>query len=497
MKLNTQLTQRQEQILTPQMVQSLEILQLPMMDLVTLIKQELESNPTLEIAQEETELAEEIQEEIQKEETSFVEEILTQEDKEDSSARLRKWQRDLANKKLEALQNVPAKSMTLQDYLYQQIVLMEVPPHVHEIAKNIIYNLDDNGYLKVSLEEIAKASLPQIKIQESYPNEQTNLSPSSFSGVISGPPNTTNQAIAEVAEVLRLIQKLDPPGVGARNLEECLLLQLSEDDPYFELKKHLITKHLKDIQMNKLPRLAKEIKISLEELKKVVEEITLLNPYPGANFSNEVVYYIIPDIIVENIDGQYEIKLNNEYIPTLSLNRYYLALLNKKEISQETYDFLKKKIEAARRIITSIQMRQNTLYRITRELVQIQQPFLDKGIESLKPLKMQEVAERLGLHVATVSRAVAGKYIQTPRGIFPLKFFFARSTETTSGASETHQNVLNILKELIEKENKQTPLSDQELVNELKKRGIKIARRTVTKYRQILKISSASQRKKY
>ncbi|MCK5579504.1 MAG: RNA polymerase factor sigma-54, partial [Planctomycetes bacterium] len=368
------------------------------------------------------------------------------------------------DKKLEAFQNTPSKSISLQDYLYHQFIMMEISDEVKKIGENIIYNIDNNGYLQVSLEEITQA---------------------------------TETSSEQAAEVLELIRKLDPPGVGAGNLAECLLLQLQEGDPDLELKKNLINQHLENIKLNKIPLIAKELNRSIDEIKKAVQEITSLNPHPGADFSGEKVPHIMPDIIVRKIDGRYEVTLESGYIPNLAISSYYQGIAKDKASNPKVKEFVTQKILSARRLMTAIQLRQTTLYRIAKEIVTVQGGFLDEGIAHLKPLKMQKVADELDLHVSTISRAIAAKYIQTPRGIFSLKFFFSRAAETISGEVQTHNRVIELIKKMITREDKKSPMSDEAIVEELKKEGVTVARRTAAKYRKLLKIPSSVRRKEY
>ena len=348
--------------------------------------------------------------------------------------------------------------------MYRQFIMMEISDEVKKIGANIIYNIDNNGYLQVSMEEVTQA---------------TGTSPE------------------QAAEVLELIRKLDPPGVGAGNLSECLLLQLQEGDPDLELKKNLINQHLENIKLNKIPLIAKELNRSIDEIKKVVQEITSLNPHPGADFSGEKVPHIMPDIIVRKIDGRYEVTLESGYIPNLAISSYYQGIAKDKASNPKVKEFVTQKILSARRLMTAIQLRQTTLYRIAKEIVTVQGGFLDEGIAHLKPLKMQKVADELDLHVSTISRAIAAKYIQTPRGIFSLKFFFSRAAETISGEVQTHNRVIELIKKMITREDKKSPMSDEAIVEELKKEGVTVARRTAAKYRKLLKIPSSVRRKEY
>lgn len=492
--LNPELTHRLEQRLSPQMLQSMEILQLQSLDLQLMLKQEMEMNPTLELA-EEQELIQDKTDDGTKDENTDDEkpapesdpvEILDKE-RETLSSQHSLKQQPTIDRKWEAMQNVSDKPLSLQDYIHQQFKFMETDEKTEQIAKYIIFNIDNNGFIKLSDEEIAQAM------------------------------QSTSD---DVKKVLGIIQQFDPPGVGARTLQECLMLQLPEHDSNLEIKRQIIANHLEDIQMNRIPLVADILGKPLDEIQTVVKEILQLNPYPGKNFARESTYHIVPDIFITAVDdkGDYEIRLNNDYVPPLRINQYYQKMLADPETPQETKDYIKKKIESANAIILAIRQRQNTLLRITREIVNAQKEFFDKGMSYLKPLKMQDIAERLKIHTTTVSRAISSKqykpagepkdeaaakpaktskYIQTPRGIFSMKFFFSRSTDSSINEWQSVKSVLSMLQELINQENKESPLSDAEIIEKLGEKGVKIARRTINKYRQMLNIPSSQARKKY
>lgn len=474
MELGIQQKLQHKMNLSVQLVQSIEILQLPALELSTIIKQELEDNPTLEVLEEKTSQSDEKTDDKPEEKSSADRE--TVEKAEPSTMEILDETRDRPeperpafirggdDKKMDAFQNAPAKSVTLQDYLYQQFMMMEISDEVKKIGENIIYNIDHNGYFQASLEEIVR---------------------------------TTGVSLEQGESVLKLVQKLDPSGVGARNLAECLLLQLQEDDPNLELKKVLITRHLDNIKLNKLPVIAKELNLDIEEIKIAVQEIIGLNPHPGADFSSEKVPYVLPEIIVDKVDGHYEIRVDDSYIPRLSISAYYRSITKDKESSAKVKEFIRNKIISAKRLIAAIQLRQTTIYRIAEEIVSVQKEFLDQGLAYLKPLQMKEVARQLSLHVSTISRAISNKYMQTPRGIFSLKFFFSRPGDSSVGETRTHNRVMELIKKMVDNEDKKNPLSDEIIVDELKKEGFGLARRTIAKYRKVLRISSSMGRKQY
>lgn len=481
MRLEAGLHQRQEMRLrlAPQVIQSIELLQLPALALEQVVKQELLENPTLELCEDAEERdppapAEEASDAPERVETLQAIEDHWRDDVGSGRAGGRGGGGDGDERKQEMLQNTPARRRSLQDHLADQLRLMELTPRAHRIAEHIVYSLDSNGYLPSGIDELA-ASLPDL-----------------FAGSL------PDEAAREVEGVLRLVQALDPPGVAARGTGECLLLQLRPTDPAYELKRRLVEEHLEDIQENRLPRIAKALQRPAEECQALIAEIRAMNPKPGANFASAAVPTVVPDVIVCPVDGEYEVILEESYIPPVMINPYYLSLLQQGALSAVEKEFVLRKLESGRRLITAIEQRRVTITRISREIVQSQREFFDEGIAFLKPMKMQQIADTLGVHVSTVSRAISDKYMQTPRGVFPLKFFFSRATDSATGESESKVNVLDRIRELVAGENPRDPLSDLDLVRLMReKHGFDLARRTVTKYRKALKIPSSRRRRKF
>jgi RNA polymerase sigma-54 factor len=304
--------------------------------------------------------------------------------------------------------------------------------------------------------------------------------------------------MAQAEEALGLVQKLDPPGVGARNIRECLLLQLSPEVPCREILHVLISNHIDDLQQNRLPTIEKKTGIPIEQIKEAIEHLRRLNPRPGSRFTPENAQYVIPDLIVEpNEHGAYDVRLVDEHTPQLAISRYYQKQLKNKATDPAAREFIQKRIQSARWLIESIEQRRNTLLKVARAIIEHQKEFLDKGPESIEPLKMQQIADRVHVHVTTVSRAVDDKWVQTPRGIFSLKRFFGGGTTTSDGEEVAWDTIKQKLLEIIAKEDKQSPLSDEEIVEELGRHGFPVARRTVTKYRRTLRIPSSRQRKQF
>jgi RNA polymerase sigma-54 factor len=475
MQMDLSLYQRLEMKmrLAPQIIQSIEILQLPTLELQQRINQEMLENPILEQSEPGAEAADQPEEpepedERTTDESEFDKMLEMEERLSDYSsqapARARSGERD---PKLEAMQNTAADSLSLQEYLAGQLTLMDVDRKTRVIAENIVYNLDDNGYLQYTLEEIVE-SMPQ---------------------------GTT---VAEAERVLRIVQSLDPPGVGARDIRECLLLQLAGTDGHYDLERTLITQHLEDLQMNRYPKIAKETGCDIEEVRQAAEMVLHLSPKPGAVFTSEKPLYVLPDLEVREVNGSYEVVMCDDYVPRLRISKRYIRLLRSKDTSKEEKEYLRQKLQSARWLIDSIQQRRTTLRRIMEEIVRVQREFFDKGIRFLRPLKMGVVAESAGVHVSTVSRAIAGKYVQTPRGLFEIKFFFAGSAHGDGKQSDVSRaSVQDLVREVVSNEDKSNPLSDGDIVKALDEKGVKVARRTVTKYRRQLDIPPSRQRMKF
>src|SRR5205085_5578275 len=302
--------------------------------------------------------------------------------------------------------------------------------------------------------------------------------------------------LTQLEAALEKIQTLDPPGVGARTMEECLLLQLTPETPHAEVVKALIQHHLEDVACNRLPIIQKRTGYDIAHIKEAIEVLKHLNPKPGAQYNSENIPYVVPDIIVDrNEAGDYEVRLVDDWVPSVHIPRHVVELARDKGSDPKTKEYIKRKIQAAQWLMESIEQRRGTLEKVTRAIIKHQRAFLDKGPEHIEPLKMQQIADQVGVHVTTVSRAVDDKWVQTPRGIFPLKRFFGGGTHTATGEEVAWETIKQKLLEIIDKEDKSNPLSDEDLVNKLQESGYPVARRTVTKYRKMLNIPSSRQRK--
>jgi RNA polymerase sigma-54 factor len=476
MNIEQGLGQRLEQRLqlSQQVLQSLELLQLPILELEQVVSQELSENPALELADELEE--HESPSETQSDTASPTEErmdILDEIDAELARGERATPDQQAEEARTDMLQNIESRPANLQDYLYRQWSLMDLPKDVQSLGEHIIYNIDDNGYLKYSIEDIASSISPQF-------------------------PDVSQEELKDrLTLVLETIQKLDPKGVGARDTVECLLLQLSEADPNYGLKRRIIVECLEDLSKNRLPEIAKRLDVSLEQVKEIVAEFSHMRLRPGAILSPQKAPAISPDAVVKKIDDMYEIVIEDSYLPRLGISRTYQQMLSDPGLTKQEKEFIREKITSARKLMTAIEYRRGTLYRIINEVVKHQHDFLENGIEHLKPLTMQQVASTLGLSVSTISRAVADKYIDTPQGIFNLKFFFASPLELDSSEQHSRRTLISKLDEIISGEDKKRPLTDSQIVDLLKRQGIRVSRRTIGKVRDECNIPPAQLRKQY
>lgn len=475
MRLDTSQQMRTDMRLrmAPRMIQSMEILQLPLMALQERIDQELSENPVLidlrESSGPESEGDDGAAGEAPAESVDF--EGSDSDDWSESFGDAHRPSRaalsEEADRKHDAMQNMASRPRSLHDDLADQLGFLDPDPTVRALAEYLIFNLDESGYLKLELSDAVR----------------------DFGG---------DATMAQAEEALALVQKLDPPGVGARDSRECLLLQLTPDVPCRDTLHILIANHLDDLQQNRLPAIEKRTGIPIEKIKEAIEHLRRLNLRPGARFAAENAQHVMPDLIVEpNEQGGYEVRLVDEHTPQLSISRYYQKQLKNKQTDAAAREFIQKRIQSARWLIESIEQRRNTLLKVARAIIEHQQDFLDKGPESIEPLKMQQIADRVHVHVTTVSRAVDDKWVQTPRGIYSLKRFFGGGTTTTDGEEVAWDTIKQKLLEIIGKEDKANPLSDEEIVEALSHSGFPVARRTVTKYRMTLRIPSSRQRKQF
>lgn len=489
------------QLLTPRMIQSMEILQLPLMALEERIAQELEGNPVLELRepggdgpvaeadgdeQPTGEFSDEEQPMVVKEDSDGVEdfarleklaEYLENEEFHSNAAtgpsrRVDDGERD---RKLDAMANTAARSQNLTEHLLGQWRFVDCTEPVRRAGEAIIRYIDDEGYLRTPLEQIQTESRDPL-------------------------------AIEDLRQALKLVQTLEPSGVGARDLAECLLIQLdaleeqgAAEGHDLELERKLIREHVKDLELNRYPQISRKLGREISEIQAAVRRLGRLHPRPGKQISVSEAQPITPDAVIylDEDTGKYEVRMNNERAPSLRISGMYRRMLKDRACDRKTREFLGNNVRNARWLIESIQQRDNTILRVIRAVVEHQRDFFEHGPEHLRPLPMTQVADQLGIHVATVSRAVSEKWVQTPRGIYPLRRFFSGGTTSADGEDMSWDAVKEKLRMLVEQEDKHNPLNDDELVAKLKEQGIDLARRTVAKYRKILNIASARQRRQF
>jgi RNA polymerase sigma-54 factor len=480
--------QVQKMLLAPRMIQSMEILQLPLQALEERIEQEMNDNPLLEMRDSDPNLPEDESSLRDEPDAKTLEEkelVVADNDKsnKDDFERLDDLDRDVpdffderpgrsssglqeeGDRKHDAMANVVDRHESLQHHLEMQLCELELDPDIRRLAERIITSLDSNGYLPVSLADLL-------------------------------PPGADERLLMLAEAALKVVQQLEPAGIGARDLKECLLLQLRPGMPYFEELKTLIEGHLENMGQNRLPVVQRKTGYSIERINDAWAELRHLNPKPGAAFSQILVPTVTPDLTVERSDdGTYKVLMDEGYTPQLRISRYYRQRLASGEATPEEREFIKRKINAAQWLIDSINQRRSTLTRVAQSIVNYQTKFLVDGPEFIEPLKMQQIADQVGVHVTTVSRAVDDKWIQTPRGIYPLKRFFVGGTKSADGEDVAWDTIRIKLQEIIDAENKTDPFSDEQLVEELQKHGLTVARRTVTKYRKKMKIPSSRQRR--
>jgi RNA polymerase sigma-54 factor len=481
--------QKQTQTLAPQMIQSMEILQLSITQLEERIDQELAENPVLEATETDPALPKESDEDDSSESKNVDEKELvidsengTADDFErllnldsdvpdyfdgnkPSSNRLQ----EMSERAHDSMANLVTRSESLQEYLSHQIGELELDDDLHDLCEMIISNLhpEDGGYLKISLMDMM-------------------------------PPDTPAERLEQAEEALKIVQSLDPPGIAARNLGECLLVQIQPGTPYEDEMKTLIQHHLEDLRDNRMPHIVKATGYSLETIQHALEQIRKLNPKPAASFTEGHVANVTPDVWVEQDDnGEYKVRLEEGQTRSLYISKYYRQRLASGEATAEEKEFIRRKVTAAQWLIESIEQRRNTLRKVAQAIVDHQVGFLEYGPEHLQPLKMQQVADKVGVHVTTVSRAVDDKWIETPRGILALRSFFAGGTTTESGEDVAWDKIRFKLQEVIDHEDKTKPFSDDELVKILKSHGLNVARRTITKYRKKMNIPSSRQRREW
>jgi len=463
-----------QQVLSPQLQQSLLILQTPLLELRNLVQQEMETNPVLEELPEDSGANERSEAEASADENFRNEfEKLASLDEEwrdymaqsaSSNFDGRRGSKEADEKRQFLFDSIPVQE-TLHQNLIAQLNQTVLSADDRKAAELVIGNIDDDGFLQSTPEEMALTSgLPQNDFER----------------------------------MLALIQSFYPTGVGARDLRECLLIQLQRQGKEHSLEYRIVAEHMDDLGRHRFPDIARRMAISVEDVQKAADNIARLNPRPGQVFAAAPQNYVLPDVIVEKVDGEYQIAFNNEQIPHLRISNLYKDIIASGDSqTRDVKDYIRDKIRSGKFLIRSIHQRQQTIMNIAQQIVSRQRDFLEYGPSHLKPMTMAEVAETVGVHETTVSRAVSGKYMATPQGVFEMKYFFTGGYQTATGESLSNTSVKQSILDLVKHESGSAPLSDHEMVEILTERGIPIARRTVAKYRGELNILPSHMRRKY
>jgi RNA polymerase sigma-54 factor len=458
--------------LSPQILQRIEVLQLPTLDLANLVEQELQENEALEIDQDGPDAepsTEPAQDDGAVSADDTADERLEELYNEDPE-----WKPASSADRVsrtEFLEAVCPAPVTLQEHLSQQLDVMELTGRERLLAHEIIEALNDRGWLDADLSDLGTSLVPEGSLDE-------------------------------LEHALHLVQSLEPAGVGCRDLVECMLLQLDSNDADYQLMASLVMQHLDDIARNRIPRIVRELGVPVEEILAAIDALSHLDPVPGRSFGGVEVPHVRPDVVVSRAGDDFQISLENDWIPSLAVSRGYITQARDRTLAPELRRHIRSKIESAQSLIEAVEQRKNTLFRVANELVNRQVGYLDHGKSALRPLRMQEVADALGVHVSTVSRAISGKYMQTPRGIVPMKALFTGEVATAAGAhaggTASRAGVQERVRGIIENEDRSHPLSDEAIVSILKTEdGLDIARRTVTKYRKAMQIGSSRARRVY
>lgn len=456
-KIELELRQLQKLVMTTELKQAIDLLTMPILELQQFVREQLEGNPLLE--EEENAFGQKLDDDGQQQQKDEEWALFTG-DEPSASAPGYAINRDdpyVYEARTEVFNS-------LYEYLLFQLNILPIDRCQQMIGKYILSNIDDNGYLL--------------------------MLPGSIAANLKLPAE-------DVAEVLEMIHGFDPPGVGSINLKECLILQLDRDHPYYEALKNIISDHLELVASNRVPQIAKKIRLPLDTVNQLVETIRSLDPRPGSSWGGGgEAEYVVPDVTVKKVDEDWVIVLNEWDVPRIYVNDYYRNMMkNGMAMDSAAEDYLKDKLHAAIWVIKSIEQRRKTMYDTVSAILDLQSAFFEEEADYPVPLNLKDVAEQIGVHESTVSRTVSNKHIQTPRGLYPLKYFFPKGVVT--GSDTNALCVKKLLKDLIDEENPEKPLKDGELTKMLNDRGVEISRRTVAKYREQLNIPIAGQRKKY
>ena len=467
-KLQTRLAQKL--ILTPSLQQAIKLLPMSTLELADLLNQEVVENPLLEEVPTEDLQAADTQQPAEKEPEAPPQQKNDTWDDQDYEYFFGEYLDDGYRprapqevKELPPIENTLSTSDSLTNHLSWQLTIQTDDEKMREIGEAIIGNLDDDGYLVASVDEIA------------------NMGP---------------WPIEDVERALKLIHGFDPIGVAARDLQECLTLQLRHLGLEGTPTERIVSEYLRLLQNHQIPELAKKLGVTIEELKEHIEIIKHLDPKPGSRYNPKQSQYVIPDVYVVKVEDQYVAVLNEEGLPQLRISPTYRRLLDKgAENSDETRAYVKDKFRSALWLIKSVEQRQKTIHKVATSIINLQRDFLDHGIEHLRPLVLRDVANDIGMHESTVSRVVTNKYMHTPQGVFEMKYFFHSGISSSYGDAVSSVTIKQRIRKIIENEDQRKPLSDSKIVSILQREGLMLARRTIAKYREELKIPTSNQRK--
>ena len=475
----------QQLLMTPQLQQAIKLLQLSRVELEEFVTQQLAENPVLEEGAVESQ-EEKIQVEREKERTEqqavtehmesaagIVDQVSENNRNEIDWENYNKHEDNAApipstqgrkDEEFPNYENIVSKSGTLGDHLVSQIGESDLDPEEKKLAGVIIGNIDDKGYLTCTLEEICSQHSCEYEFAE---------------------------------DILDVVQRLDPPGVGSRDLKECLLIQLRDRSLKNGVVEKIVENHLPELETRNFQAIAKAMKISFNKVVENVQIIAELEPVPGRQFGSDSTQYIVPDVYVFKVAGEWVVSLNEEGLPDLRVSDIYQEMLEKLKGKAEEKEYIQEKLKSATWLIKSIQQRQRTIFKVTEKLVERQKNFFEQGIEHLKPMVLRDIADDIGMHESTISRVTNNKFVHTPQGIFELKYFFNSSVSRAGGENMASASVKKMIADMIKAEDPKKPLADQKIVDFLEKKGIHLARRTVAKYREQLGILPSSKRKKY
>ncbi len=481
LEIRQQLKLSQQLVMTPQLQQAIKLLQLSRIELEEVVRQELEENPVLEegadIA-EDKELAAEVAEISEIPEPSASSEEVQEFQGNIEEFNQADWQNYLdgynasgatvdtyeAEEERPSFESLLTKKTSLADHLVWQLNLIRIPDEERAAASEIIGNIDEDGYLKATIEEISQAAGVSFEATE---------------------------------RALSVVRDFDPAGVATHNLRDCLLKQAEVLGMGDSLVGTMLRDHIDELENRKFQSIARTLGLPLDDVLGAARVISGLDPRPGRAYSQEEIQYITPDIFVHKVGDEYVVVLNDEGLPSLRINSFYRnALSGGQKVDEKAGEYIQEKLRGAIWLIKSIHQRQRTIFRVTKSIVKFQRDFFEKGIEYLKPLVLRDVAEDIEMHESTVSRVTTNKYVQTPRGLFELKYFFNSGISTTVGDSIASESVKSKIRDIVAEENPKKPYSDQKIVDILRQEGIDIARRTVTKYREMLNIRSSTERKR-